>query len=72
MKTYIGTKIIKAEKMTRGEYNIYKNWDIPANENPSDEGYLVKYSDSYESWSPKEQFDLAYRQLSDDERELLD
>jgi hypothetical protein len=72
MKTYIGTKIIKAEKMTRGDYNKYKNWDIPKNENPLDEGYLVKYSDSYESWSPKEQFDLAYRELSDDEIGLLE
>lgn len=61
MKTYIGTKIIEATPMTRGKYNKYRGWTIPENENPSDEGYLVKYSDNYESWSPKEQFECAYR-----------
>ncbi|MCX4298874.1 MAG: hypothetical protein OSJ73_17885 [Lachnospiraceae bacterium] len=34
---------------------------MPENENPADEGYLVKYSDGYESWSPKKQFEEAYR-----------
>lgn len=35
--------------------------DKSRNENPADEGYLVKYSDNYESWSPKNVFDEAYR-----------
>lgn len=61
MDTYVGSKIIKAEKMTRGDYNTYRGWTIPANENPNDEGYHVKYSDNYESWSPKKQFEEAYR-----------
>ena len=64
MKQYIGTKIIMAKPMTRGEYNIYKGWTIPQNENPEDEGYLVKYSDDYESWSPKAAFDEAYRECN--------
>ena len=29
MKRYIGTKIIKAEPMTRGDYNKYRGWQIP-------------------------------------------
>ena len=61
MKRFIGTKVIEAKPMTRGEYNKYRGWTIPADENPADEGYLVKYSDDYESWSPKKQFDEAYR-----------
>ena len=61
MKKYIGTKVIMAKPMTRGDYNIYRGWTIPENENPNDEGYLVKYSDDYESWSPKAAFDSAYR-----------
>lgn len=61
MKSYIGTKIIKARPMNRGEYNEYRGWTIPANENPADAGYLVKYPDGYESWSPKRVFDKAYR-----------
>ena len=61
MKQYIGTKIIEAELMTRGDYNIYRGWTIPADENPADEGYLVRYPDEYESWSPVKQFEDAYR-----------
>lgn len=60
-KKYIGTKKIEAFPMNREEYNKYRGWTIPANENPNDEGYLVKYSDGYISWSPKKQFEEAYR-----------
>lgn len=63
MKKYIGTKMIEAKPMNRGDYNVYRGWTIPENENPADEGYLVVYTDSdnYESWSPKDVFDRAYR-----------
>lgn len=44
MQQYVGTKIIKAEPMTRGEYNQYRGWQIPKNENPADEGYHIVYS----------------------------
>lgn len=70
MKTFIGTKIIQATPMTRAEYNAYRNWTLPANEDGSDPGYLVEYLDGgapnhpdhkgYISWSPAEQFDAAY------------
>ena len=61
MEKYIGTKVVEAKKMTRGEYNYYKGWETPENENTDDLGYLIKYLDGYESWSPKKQFDDAYR-----------
>ncbi len=61
MKKYIGTKMIEAKPMNRGDYNTYRGWNIPKDENPADEGYLVMYSDGYESWSPKKQFEEAYR-----------
>ena len=61
VKQYIGTKMIKARPMNRGDYNKYRGWNIPKDENPADEGYLVMYSDGYESWSPKKQFEEAYR-----------
>lgn len=57
--------------MTRGEYNNYREWEVPANENPNDEGYLVEYTDGgkpnhpdhagYISWSPKDVFEASYR-----------
>jgi hypothetical protein len=61
MDKYVGTKIIKARPMTRGDYNNFRGWTIPADENPNDEGYLVEYEDNYISWSPKKTFDMAYR-----------
>lgn len=62
MKTYIGTKIIEAKPMTRGDYNTFRGWKIPEDENPEDRGYFVKYPDGYISWSPKEVFEEAYRE----------
>lgn len=68
---YIGTKVVIAQPMSRLAYNQYRNWELPANENGSDAGYLVEYTDGgapnhpghagYISWSPKPQFDNAYR-----------
>lgn len=72
MKTYIGTKIIQATPMNRADYNEYRGWPLPENENGADEGYLVEYTDGgkgndsrhygYISWSPKAQFEGAYRE----------
>lgn len=61
MQKYIGTKQIEARPMTRGAYNYYRGWPIPSDEDPNDNGYLIKYSDGYEHWSPEKQFDETYR-----------
>lgn len=61
MKKYIGTKMIEAREVRRGDYNKYRGWQTPEDENPEDEGYFVRYSDGYESWLPKKQFEEAYR-----------
>ena len=61
MKQYIGTKMIHARPMKRGAYNEYRGWSVPADENPADDGYLIRYPDGYESWSPKKVFEEAYR-----------
>lgn len=68
MKSYIGTKLIKAEAMSLGEYNKYRGWQIPKDEDPHKEGYLVQYSDDYCSWSPKEVFEKAYLRVDDNPR----
>lgn len=75
MKKYIGTKLLKAKPMTRGEYNDFRGWIIPPDENPNDTGYLVEYSDGYISWSPTKQFEEAYMQIGDNNtitQELVD
>ncbi len=60
---YLGVKLVNARPLTRGEYNHFRGWIIPENENPSDEGYLVKYPDGYISWCPKNQFEEANRRI---------
>jgi hypothetical protein len=65
MNKYLGVKLIEAEPMTRGEYNEFRGWTIPENEDPSDEGCIVKYSDDYVSWTPKEVFESSYLHLED-------
>ena len=82
MKNYTGTKTVNATPMTRLAYNELRNWNLPDDENGSDEGYLVEYTDGgkpnhadfdgYISWSPKEQFERAYVENTntDMEREI--
>lgn len=60
MQKYIGVKQVEAKPMTRGDYNDYRGWTVPKDENPNDEGYMVKYADDYVSWSPKETFEKSY------------
>ena len=60
-KEYIRCHIVKATPMTRGCYNSYRGWEMPANETASDEGYHIIYPDGYESWCPKAQFEAAGR-----------
>lgn len=72
MKLYLGTKLVKATPMTRGDYNAHRGWHLPSNENGADAGYLVEYTDGgqrnheahqgYVSWSPKDVFERAYRE----------
>lgn len=53
MKAYIGAKMIQAEPCAA--------WKDAGGHIAGDPGYKVVYPDGYESWSPKEVFDEAYR-----------
>lgn len=62
MKKYLGTKLVTAKPMTRVEAEVVLGKFIkPAKQEYSGEGYLVRYEDGYQSWSPKEVFDKAYK-----------
>ena len=73
MKSYVGTKHINAKPMTRQAYNDFRGWQLPTGEDGSDEGYLVEYKDGgkanteiysgYISWSPKDVFERAYKEV---------
>lgn len=70
MITYINTKVIRATPMSRGEYNRLRGWQVPEDENPNDEGYLIELVnvsksnvdgfDGYVSWYPDGVFDGAH------------
>lgn len=79
MKTYIGTKIIAAEPAIRmghptGAYSITAMSDKDACKTCEDlveshgytceDGYKVRYADGYESWSPKDVFEAAYLEVT--------
>lgn len=69
----IGTKLLNASPMTRGEYNTYRGWLLPENELElkDQKGYLVEYLDGgepnderhegYISWSPADVFERNYK-----------
>jgi len=53
MKKYIGVKEIDAEFAIRGEGFL------------TNVGYSVMYEDGYRSWSPRDTFEKAYREVCD-------
>lgn len=63
LKTYIGTKTVKAMPMSKGEAfdaNLLRDESIlPENRNIP--GYKVVYPDGYQSWSPADTFREAYK-----------
>lgn len=71
MMQYTGTKTIMATPMSRGEYNALRGWEVPADEDPTDLGYLVMYPSGgkpnvegfsgYVSWSPSKPFTESYK-----------
>ena len=73
MKLYQGTRRLTAQPMTRGDYNAYRGWTVPAGEDPADAGYMVEYQDGgkandsrhmgYISWSPADVFERSYKPL---------
>lgn len=61
MKKYIGTKVVDATPAWRVDGKVYlKDEAVPKSMNRED-GYKVVYEDGYESWSPKDVFEKAYK-----------
>lgn len=68
---YFGFKSIHAVPMNRREYNDYRGWEMPSDENGDDPGFLIEDADGgptndprhagYISWSPAEVFGRSYR-----------
>ena len=74
MKPYVGTKIIKACKMDEVSFlQCVKGKGVLNQETRP--GYRVQYSNpdgsTYDSWSPANVFERSYREVSDDERNII-
>lgn len=70
MKQYIGTKMVQAKpayRITDPRGNAYLQMKDPnavcEAGSKIEDGYKVLYADGYESWSPKEVFEEAYREV---------
>ena len=64
MKQYTGTKTVKAMPMTMGkayERKLLKNGVRPSECETDKAGYLVEYEGGYQSWSPADVFEKAYK-----------
>ena len=69
MEKYLGVKIVHAEPMTNKQFTIEK-FNGSATVEEIEEGYKVVYEDGYESWSPKEVFEKAYRRFDESQNRV--
>lgn len=71
MKTFIGSKLVKAKPMDN--YTFLEQVkggevDVPGEEVPEQaEGFLVEYPDGYQSWNTMDEFNRISRVITDDE-----
>lgn len=66
---------VQAEAMTRQEYNDFRGWKLPENENGGDTGYLVEdpagkkntnQFDGFVQWLPDDEFNRKFIVESND------
>lgn len=73
MDKFITMSIVSAQRMTRGEYNTLRGWELPADEDGLDAGFLVVDHtvsernvdgyDGYVNWLPIAVFRKRYERL---------
>lgn len=70
MKKYVGAVQVLAAPMTRQEYNDYRGWILPDDEDGSDEGYLLEgigqlsnheNHEGHITWKPEAVFESTYK-----------
>lgn len=68
MDMYIGSRVVKAKRMTRLEYNQLRKWDLPEDEDGSDEGFLIEHGQdigkqvvTHVGWLPEDLFRAEFR-----------
>lgn len=69
-KLYVGSKLITACPLDERSFLVkFKGQHEPGVE--TREGYKLTYPDGYVSWSPKEVFEIAYREVTKSEKEMI-
>lgn len=59
MQKFIGVVITKTKPMTRAKYNEVRGWDLPDDEDGTDQGYYCTSAAGHTNWMPKEVFDIG-------------
>ena len=70
-RLYVGSKLILASEMDEITFSgTVKKAAVPSGQE-NRPGYKVTYPDGYVSWSPKETFETAYREVTLREKALF-
>lgn len=73
MNNYFRKSLVRAEKMTRLQYNNLRGWPVPLDEDGSDIGYIVedinaqgntKEYEGYISWVPEQVFKNTFHKMN--------
>ena len=75
-ENYVGSKIIRATPMDENSFHRIVKGEIVPEAKETREGYLVTYpqmgnEQPYQSWSPKEVFENAYRTMTKGEIRIV-
>ena len=68
MDKYLSVKLLSARAINLGDYNKYRGWTIPEDENPLEEGFLVQDKTGRESYIPKDIFEMFSFKLAEDNK----
>lgn len=76
---YVSSRTVKVKPMTRLEYNVYRGWKLPTDENGSDTGFLVEETgdsvpndprhSGYINWMPTAAFEKTFKAVKPSEEE---
>ncbi len=69
MEKYLGVKIVHAEPAWKDLEHVFRKTKFDEESSKKfnwQDGYKVVYEDGYESWSPKEVFENAYKQIKEE------
>lgn len=61
-RTYESIEKVAGTPMTRLEYNQFRGWELPLDEDGTDDGFLLHREHGPVNWVEAEQFKLTYKE----------